>query len=361
MVAAWVEPIRAQLEPFLDFDGDNAARDGQQPGLDRAVSAIDFLRDVGKHFPVNRMLATEAVSARLDGGGLSFTEFSYQLLQSNDYLELTAATAARCRSAAATSGATSPPASTSSAGSTGRTVHALTTPLVTKADGTKFGKTEAGTVWLDPDMTSPYAFYQFWLNVDDRDVVTVPEVFTVRSRDEIEDAREGNGRAPSRRAAASVPSRRTSPRWCTGRRSAPASWRPAGRCSARARLEVTRAGHAGGRPDRGAARAVAGRSDSAVVDLLAATGLCPSRSAARRVDRRGRLPTSTTCGSQDPEAVPARDDSCTAAGSCCAGGSGPSPASMRAATWQRPRQRPGSDTGGDTELRSRGSALTRRQ
>ena len=141
------------------------------------LSAIDFLRDVGKHYRLGTMLAKDTVARRLHSDqGISFTEFSYQILQGMDYLELLpAARCARCRPGATTSGATCCRASSSIRKVEGAAVHALTTPLITKADGTKFGKTESGTVWLDPAMTTPYAFYQFWLNADDADVVRLPQ------------------------------------------------------------------------------------------------------------------------------------------------------------------------------------------
>ena len=130
------------------------------------MSAIEFLRDVGKHFPVNQMLARDIVRTRLESG-ISFTEFATSCCSRTTTSSCTSATAARCSSAAPTSGATSPPASTTSAAAARGPVHAFTTPLVTKADGTKFGKTEGGAIWLDPAMTTPYAFYQFWINADD--------------------------------------------------------------------------------------------------------------------------------------------------------------------------------------------------
>jgi tyrosyl-tRNA synthetase len=185
-VAGWVDLLRGQCERFLDFSGPHAARMVNNLDWTAPLSAIDFLRDVGKHFRVSRMLAKDAVSARLSSdAGISFTEFSYQILQGMDFLELHR----RYGCVLQTGG--SDQWGNLTAGTdlihrvTGRSVHLLATPLITKADGTKFGKTESGTVWLDPAMTSPYAFYQFWLNVDDRDVVAHLKVFTFRSRDDI--------------------------------------------------------------------------------------------------------------------------------------------------------------------------------
>ena len=169
-VADWVDRIRLQIEPFLDFTGPLAARMVNNLDWTAPLSAIDFLRDVGKHFRVNRMLAKESVAARLESqDGISFTEFSYQILQGMDYLELYQ----RYGCILQTGGSDQWGNLTAGVDLVHRveraSVHALATPLITKSDGTKFGKTESETVWLDPALTSPYAFYQFWLNTDDRD------------------------------------------------------------------------------------------------------------------------------------------------------------------------------------------------
>ena len=180
------------------------------------LSAIDFLRDVGKHFRVNRMLAKEAVAARLESeDGISFTEFSYQILQGMDYLELYR----RYGCILQTGGSDQWGNLTAGVDLVhrveGASVHALATPLITKADGTKFGKTESGTVWLDPALTSPYAFYQFWLNADDRDVVGYLKVFSLP----VPGPRSRSWRSPSpMRPPPGRPSGRwprSSPRWCT--------------------------------------------------------------------------------------------------------------------------------------------------
>jgi tyrosyl-tRNA synthetase len=186
-VAAWVERIQGQVRQFLDFDGPNAATVVNNLDWTAPLSAIDFLRDVGKHFRVNAMIRKDAVAARLASqDGISYTEFSYQLLQALDYLELYRTRGCRLQ----TGGIDQWGNLTAGADLIHRaehaTVHVLTTPLITKADGTKFGKTEAGTVWLDPEMMSPYAFYQFWVNVEDASVVQYLKVFTQRTREEIE-------------------------------------------------------------------------------------------------------------------------------------------------------------------------------
>jgi tyrosyl-tRNA synthetase len=202
VVEEWVNKIRAQVEKFLDFDGPHAAQIVNNLDWTSQLSAIDFLRDVGKHFPVNRMLAKESVSARLNSeAGISFTEFSYQILQGNDYLELNR----RYGCTLQTGGSDQWGNLTSGVDLIRRveqkSVHALATPLITKADGTKFGKTESGTVWLDSSLTSPYAFSQFWLNADDRDVVKYLKVFSLRPLDEIEAIEAEFTAAPHTRVA----------------------------------------------------------------------------------------------------------------------------------------------------------------
>jgi tyrosyl-tRNA synthetase len=202
VVAGWVERIRSQIEPFLRFDGPNAAVVVNNLDWTAPLSAIDFLRDVGKHFRVNRMLAKEAVSARLESeAGISFTEFSYQILQGNDFLELHRRHGCVLQTGGSDQWGNLTAGTELVRRAEGVTVHALATPLITKADGTKFGKTETGTIWLDPAMTSPYAFFQFWLNADDRDVVTYLKTFSFRSREEIEGLATATAERPHARAA----------------------------------------------------------------------------------------------------------------------------------------------------------------
>ncbi len=185
-VAEWVGRLRAQIERFLDFEGPDAAVMVNNLDWTGGLSAIDFLRDVGKHYRLGTMLAKDTVARRLASEeGISFTEFSYQILQGLDYRELfrrhgcTLQTGGNDQWGNLLSGV-------DLIRKTERTpVHALTTPLITKADGTKFGKSEGGAVWLAPDMMTPYAFYQFWVNTDDADVVRYLKVFTFRTRAEI--------------------------------------------------------------------------------------------------------------------------------------------------------------------------------
>ncbi|MCA2230441.1 tyrosine--tRNA ligase [Nonomuraea aurantiaca] len=187
VVEEWVSRIRVQVEKFLTFDdGPTSAALVSNLDWTAEMSAIDFLRDIGKHFPVNRMLARESVSARLAGEGLSYTEFSYQILQANDYLELYRRNGCTLQVGGSDQWGNITAGVDLVRRVEGGHVHALTGKLITKADGTKFGKTAGGSVWLDGALTSPYAFYQYFLNADDRDVVRFLKVFTFREREEIE-------------------------------------------------------------------------------------------------------------------------------------------------------------------------------
>jgi tyrosyl-tRNA synthetase len=201
IVHEWVGRIRAQLERFYDFEGPNAAVVVNNFDWTKDLSVLDFLRDIGKHFSVNRMLDREAVAARLAKDGISYTEFSYQLLQSFDYLELFR----RYGCVLQTGGSDQWGNITAGVDLIRRTeqasVHALTTPLLTKADGTKFGKTESGTVWLDPALTTPYEFFQFWLNADDRDAANLLHTFSFRGRDEVAALIVATQERPQERAA----------------------------------------------------------------------------------------------------------------------------------------------------------------
>ena len=185
-VAEWVERIRKQVSAFLDFDAaKNPARVVNNLDWTQPMSAIEFLRDIGKHFSVNQMLARDSVASRLEAGGISYTEFSYQVLQSFDYLELF-----KRYNCTLQLGGSDQWGNIVAGLDLIRRVeqgnaHALTVPLLTKADGTKFGKTAGGSVWLDPEMTSPYAFFQYWLNTDDKDVINFLKVFSFKSHEEI--------------------------------------------------------------------------------------------------------------------------------------------------------------------------------
>ncbi|MCW2814284.1 MAG: tyrosyl-tRNA synthetase [Nocardioides sp.] len=202
-VQEWVGRIRRQIEPFLSFDGDNAATMVNNLDWTGELSVIDFLRDVGKHFPVNRMLARDTVKRRLESG-ISFTEFSYVLLQSMDFLELHRRHGVDLQFGGSDQWGNITGGAELVRRSTGDQVHAFATPLVTKADGTKYGKTEGGALWLDPEMLSPYAFHQFWLNVEDEKVDELLRVFTFLPRAEIEALEARHAEKPFLREAQRV-------------------------------------------------------------------------------------------------------------------------------------------------------------
>jgi tyrosyl-tRNA synthetase len=289
LVAAWVERYRSQIEPFLDFDGPVAALLVNNLDWTADLTAIAFLRDIGRHFRVNKMIAKEAVGARLSSeAGIGFTEFSYQVLQGMDFLELYR----RYGCVLQTGG--SDQWGNLTAGLElihrveGRSVHAFATPLVTKADGTKFGKTESGTIWLDPQMTTPYAFYQFWMNADDRDVGTYLRVFSFRPRDEIEALEKAVAERPAaREAQRALASELTALVHGAEERDAveAASLALFGRGSLQDLDERTLAASLAELP-RTSVRLIEG-SLPPVVELMADTGLSPSRSAARRAVAEG--------------------------------------------------------------------------
>ena len=284
-VAAWVLRLRGQVERFLDFEGPHAARVVNNLDWTSGMSAISLLRDIGKYFRVNTMIAKEAVARRLNSdAGISYTEFSYQVLQGMDYLELNRRYGCTLQTGGSDQWGNLTAGTELIRKAEGKSVHALGTPLITKADGTKFGKTEGGAIWLDAEMTSPYAFYQFWLNADDRDVANFLRIFTFRSREEIEELERQTVEKPAARAAQ------------------------------RALAEdVTALVHGREQLDRAiaASKALFGQGDLAeldaatlnaavaelpqaqvgelasIVDLLAATGLVPSKSAARRAIKEG--------------------------------------------------------------------------
>jgi tyrosyl-tRNA synthetase len=186
VVAEWVERIRKQVSAFLDFDAPkNPARVVNNLDWTQPMSAIEFLRDIGKHFSVNQMLARDSVSSRLEAGGISYTEFSYQVLQSFDYLELYKRYNCTLQLGGSDQWGNIVAGLDLIRRAEQGNAHALTVPLLTKADGTKFGKTAGGSVWLDPEMTSPYAFFQYWLNTDDKDVINFLKVFSFKSHEEI--------------------------------------------------------------------------------------------------------------------------------------------------------------------------------
>lgn len=201
-VNEWVGYLSSQISKFLSFEGTNAARMVNNLDWTAPMSAIDFLRDVGKYYRVGTMLKKDAVSARLNSeAGISYTEFSYQILQGMDFLELY-----RNYDCVLQTGGSDQWGNLTSGTdlihrAEGKSVHAIGTPLITNSDGTKFGKSEGNAVWLDASMTSPYAFYQFWLNTDDADVIDRIKVFTFLTRAEIEELAQQVANEPFKRVA----------------------------------------------------------------------------------------------------------------------------------------------------------------
>lgn len=196
VVRAWSERIENQLRKFFDFDGPNAAQVVDNFDWTHGVGVLEFLRDIGKHFSVNRMLDREAVAARLANQGISFTEFSYQILQAFDYLHLNQNYNAILQTGGSDQWGNLTAGTDLIRRVTGKTVHAFSTPLLTKSDGGKFGKTESGTIWLDAELTSAYAFYQFWLNIDDRDLEKMLKVFSFKDIDEIKNLLTASNKDP---------------------------------------------------------------------------------------------------------------------------------------------------------------------
>jgi tyrosyl-tRNA synthetase len=202
VVAGWVDRIRGQVSRFLDFSpGPAAALLVSNLDWTGQLSAIDFLRDIGKHFPVNQMLSREVVRARLEAGGISFTEFSYQVLQANDFLQLHLRHDCTLQIGGSDQWGNLVSGVDLIRRVTGDVVHALATPLITKPDGTKYGKTEGEAVWLSPEYMTPYAFYQFWLNRTDAEMPGLLRVFSFRSWAEIEDLERQTTERPQARAA----------------------------------------------------------------------------------------------------------------------------------------------------------------
>jgi tyrosyl-tRNA synthetase len=201
-VAEWVEKLSKQASRFLDFSGSNPATLVNNLDWTAPLSAIDFLREIGKHFRVGKMLSKEAVSARLNSEhGISYTEFSYQILQGYDFLELFRRNNCTLQLGGSDQWGNLTSGSDLIHKVEGKSVHLMATPLITNSDGKKFGKSEGNAVWLDSELTSPYAFYQFWLNVEDADVVDRLKVFTFLSKSEIEELEKQVASAPHLREA----------------------------------------------------------------------------------------------------------------------------------------------------------------
>jgi len=205
VVAEWVGYLQAQVSKFLSFEGDNAARLVNNLDWTAPLSAIDFLRDIGKFFRVGTMLKKDAVSARLNSdAGISYTEFSYQILQGMDFLELYRSYGCVLQTGGSDQWGNLTSGTDLIHKAEGVSAHAIGTPLITNSDGTKFGKSEGNAIWLDPAMTSPYAFYQFWLNTDDADVMERIKIFTFLGRAEIDRLAAAVAAEPFKREAQRV-------------------------------------------------------------------------------------------------------------------------------------------------------------
>ena len=287
-VAEWADRIRGQLERFVDFDGSaTGAIIENNLAWTSQLSAIDFLRDVGKHFSVNVMLDRDTIRRRLDGEGISYTEFSYMLLQANDYVELHQRHGCSLQIGGSDQWGNIIAGVRLVRQKLGATVHALTVPLVTAADGTKFGKsTGGGSLWLDPEMTSPYAWYQYFVNTADADVVRYLRWFTFLSADELAELEEATSTRPHERAA----QRRLAQEFTTlvhGQAATDAVELASQALFGRGELSDL------DEPTLGAALREASVAEltpgdpDGVTDLLVATGLSPSKGAARRTVAEG--------------------------------------------------------------------------
>ncbi|MAE21032.1 MAG: tyrosine--tRNA ligase [Pseudomonas sp.] len=206
VVAGWVDKLKAQVSRFIDFDSENAAQVVNNLDWVGEMNVLDFLRDVGKHFSVNSMIQKESVKQRIEreGSGISFTEFTYMLLQSYDFAELAEREACTLQIGGSDQWGNIVGGVDLARRMYGKQVFGLTLPLVTKADGTKFGKTESGTIWLDPAKTSPYAFYQFWLNTADADVYKFLRYFTFLPIEQIAEIEAHDATIQGRKTAQSV-------------------------------------------------------------------------------------------------------------------------------------------------------------
>jgi tyrosyl-tRNA synthetase len=288
IVAQWLERIRKQLEGFLDFKAPkNAATMANNLDWTAPVSALNFLRDIGKHFSVNQMLAKDSVSTRLESGGISYTEFSYQVLQAYDFLELFRRANCTLQLGGSDQWGNITAGLDLIRKVTGETAYALSVPLLTKSDGEKFGKTAAGSIWLDPAMTSPYAFYQFFINSDDRDVAKLLKIFSFKTHVEIEELLESlainpGAREAHRALAQELTTSIHGEAACTKVEAAAKALFGQGEITD---LDIdTLAGALAELPRT----TINSSSDIPTwVDLIVATGVCESKSAARRIIKEG--------------------------------------------------------------------------
>jgi tyrosyl-tRNA synthetase len=288
IVAGWVDRFRAEMARFLDFEpGPSGALVVSNMDWTQNLLALDFLRDIGKHFSVNRMIAREAVKARLEGGGISYTEFSYQVLQAYDYLQLHQRYGCVLQTGGSDQWGNLVSGVDLIGRATGDSAHALATPLITKPDGTKYGKTEGEAVWLTEDLMSPYAFYQWWINRADAEVPNLLRVFTFRSRAEIEELEREAAEHPAARIGQRVLAEDMTTLVHGAEeyvRVVAASQALFGHGDLQALDEKTLAAALAEVPT---VRLPAGEPLPPVADLMTAAGIVPSKSAARRTIAEG--------------------------------------------------------------------------
>ncbi|PKZ37409.1 tyrosine--tRNA ligase [Kocuria rhizophila] len=286
-VAEWVEMLREQVQRFLSFEGENPARMVNNLDWTSQLSAIDFLRDIGKNFRVGTMIKKDIVAKRLNSEeGISYTEFSYQILQGLDFLNLYRQYCCTLQTGGSDQWGNLTSGTDLVRKAEGAAVHAIGTPLITNSDGTKFGKSEGNAIWLNPELTSPYAFYQFWLNTADADVADRLKVFTFRTREEIAELERLTREEPYRREAQRVLAEdvNTLVHGAEATRQAiEASAAVFGKGAFEELDESTLAAVADALPGT----TVTGRQEQPVVDLLVGTGLSESKSAARRTLKEG--------------------------------------------------------------------------
>ncbi len=283
VVQGYVDRVRKQVEGFVTFEGDNAATIVNNYDWTVGISVIDFLRDIGKHFPVNRMLARDVVSSRLDSG-ISYTEFSYVLLQALDFLHLYREHGVLLQFGGSDQWGNITAGAELIRRAEGGRAHAFATPLVTKADGTKYGKTEAGALWLDPTMMSPYAFHQFWLNAEDVKVGELLRLFTFLPREEIAALEAQVSEEPWKRAAQKALADEVTT-FVHGAEETEHAKAAAGALFGGGELRrLNEATLAAALSEAGAVEAAPG---TGIVELLVTSGLCQSNGEARRTIAEG--------------------------------------------------------------------------
>lgn len=304
--ADWVARIKEQVRPFLDFEGDNPARLVDNLDWTAPMSALDFLRDVGKHFRVGTMLRKDAVAARLASDeGISYTEFSYQILQALDFLHLYREYGCILQTGGQDQWGNLTAGVDLIRKADGGTAHVLATPLLTDSSGVKFGKSEGNAVWLSPELTSPYAFYQYWRNIEDASVIHLIKVFTERTPAEIAALEADLAERPHLRSAQQVLARDVTT-LVHGAAAADAAIAAAGALFGRGDLaETDEASLAAALAEAGLVRVMAPLPD--IAQLLHEAGLTSSRGEARRTVAEGGAYLNNV-RIDDPELVPSADD-----------------------------------------------------